>query len=134
MADDIGEALDFVVGLAKIGGALVDGGFEIEVVVAQQRFGMVTRARRAPHQKNRDAGQHDNEARADAVSEAARVWLRSAPLVRRAKRRSSSARIWPARSSMCLMASRPVPRVRSGRRRSVLRLREAMVARNSSIR
>ena len=47
MADDIGEALDFVVGLAKIGGAFVDGGFQIEVVVAQPRFGGV-RARAEP--------------------------------------------------------------------------------------
>ena len=38
VADDIGEALDFVVGLAQIGGALVDGGFEIDVVVAQPRL------------------------------------------------------------------------------------------------
>ena len=27
------------------------------------RFGVVTRARRAPYQKDRDAGQHDNQAR-----------------------------------------------------------------------
>ena len=62
MADDIGEALDFVVGLAQIGGALVDGGFEIEIVVAQLRFGLVARARRAPHQEDRNAGQRDDEA------------------------------------------------------------------------
>ena len=66
MADDIGEALDFVVGLAKIGGALVDGGLQIEIVVAQQRFGVVAGARRAPHQEDRDAGQHDDEARTNA--------------------------------------------------------------------
>src|SRR5258708_3660428 len=62
VADDIGEALDFVVGLAKIGGALVDGRLEIEVIVAQRRFGVVTRTRRAPHQQDRDGGQHDDEA------------------------------------------------------------------------
>ena len=62
VADDIGEALDFVVGLAQIGGALVDRGLQIEVVVAQPRFGVVARARRAPHQEDRDAGQHDHEA------------------------------------------------------------------------
>ncbi len=66
VADDIGEALDFVVGLAKIGRALVDRGLEIEVIVAQHGFGVVPRARRTPHQKDRDAGQHDNKARADA--------------------------------------------------------------------
>src|SRR3984957_8365040 len=62
VADDIGEPLDFVIGLAKIGGARVDGGFEIEVVVAQLGFGVVPRARRAPYQKDRDAGQGDHEA------------------------------------------------------------------------
>jgi hypothetical protein len=66
VADDIGEALDLVVGLAKIGGALVDRGFEIEVVVAQQGFGVVAGARGAPYQKDRDASQHDNETRTDA--------------------------------------------------------------------
>ena len=35
VADDIGEALDFVIGFAKVGGALVDRGLEVEVVVAQ---------------------------------------------------------------------------------------------------
>ena len=62
VADDIGEALDLVVGLAQIGGALVDGGLEIEIVVAQLRFGLVAGARRAPHQEDRDAGERDHEA------------------------------------------------------------------------
>ena len=62
VADDIGEALDFVVGLAQVGGALVDGGLEVEVVVAQLRFGLVAGARRAPHQEDRDGGQRDHEA------------------------------------------------------------------------
>ena len=65
VADDIGEALDFVVGLAQVGGALVDRGLQIEIVVAQLRFGVVARARRAPHQKDRDAGQRDHQAGAD---------------------------------------------------------------------
>ena len=62
VADDIGEALDFVVGLAQIGGALVDGGLEIEIVVAQLGFGLVTRARGAPHQEDRNAGERDHQA------------------------------------------------------------------------
>ena len=41
VADDIGEALDLVIGLAKIGGALVDGRLEIEIAVAQPCFGLV---------------------------------------------------------------------------------------------
>ena len=45
MADDIGEALDFIVGLAQVGRALVDGGFQIEIVVAQHGFGLVARLR-----------------------------------------------------------------------------------------
>ena len=65
MADDIGEALDFVVGFAQIGGAFVDRGLQIEVVVAQSRFGGVARVGRAPHQKDRDRGQRDHEAGAD---------------------------------------------------------------------
>ena len=35
VADDIGEALDFFIGLAQIGGAFVDRGLEIDIVVAQ---------------------------------------------------------------------------------------------------
>ena len=62
VADDIGEALDLVVGFAQVGGALVDGGFEIEIVVAQPGFGLVARARRAPHQQDRNAGKRDHEA------------------------------------------------------------------------
>ena len=64
VADDIGEALDLVVGFAQIGGALVDRTFEIEIIVAQFRFGVVAGARRAPHQKDREAGERDHEARA----------------------------------------------------------------------
>ena len=78
MADDIGEALDFVVGLAQVGGALVDRGFEIEVVVAQLRFGVVARARRAPHQEDRDAGERDHQARAGDGHERGQIWVRSA--------------------------------------------------------
>ena len=63
VADDIGKALDLVIGFAQIGGALVDGGFEIEIVVAQLRFGVVARARGAAHQEDRDAGQRDHQAR-----------------------------------------------------------------------
>ena len=62
VADDVGEALDFVIGLAQIGGALVDRGLEIEIVVAQPCFGLVAGARRAPHQEDRDAGERDHEA------------------------------------------------------------------------
>ena len=62
VADDIGEPLDFVVGFAKIGGALVDGGFEVEIVVAQSCFGLVPSARRAPYQEDREAGQRNHEA------------------------------------------------------------------------
>ena len=54
MTDDIGEALDFVVGFAKIGGTRVDRDLKVEIVVAQLRFGTVARARRTPHQKDRD--------------------------------------------------------------------------------
>ena len=35
VADDIGEALDFFVGLAQVGGALVDGGFQVEIVLSR---------------------------------------------------------------------------------------------------
>ncbi len=62
MADDIGEALDLVIGFAQIRGALVDGGFEIEIVVAQLGLGLVAGARRPPYQEDRDAGQRDHEA------------------------------------------------------------------------
>ena len=62
MADDIGEALDLVIGLAQIGGALVDGGLQVEIVVAQLRFGVVAGARGAPHQEDRDAGERDHQA------------------------------------------------------------------------
>ncbi len=74
VADDIGEALDLVVGFAQVGGAFVDGGFEIEVVVAQLRFGLVARARRAPHQEDRDAGEHDHEAGAGDRHDEASIW------------------------------------------------------------
>ena len=47
VADDIGEALDLLVGLAQVGGALVDGGLEVEVLVAQSRFGLVARRARS---------------------------------------------------------------------------------------
>ena len=66
VADDVGEALDLVIGFAQVGGALVDRGLEVEIIVAQPGFGLVARARRAPHQEDRDAGQRDHEARADA--------------------------------------------------------------------
>src|SRR5205814_1543868 len=62
MADDIGKALDFVVGFAQVGGALVDGAFEIEIGVAQFHFGLVASARRTPHQEDREAGERDDEA------------------------------------------------------------------------
>ena len=62
MADDVGEALDLVIGFAQVGGALVDRGLEVEVVVAQVCFGLVARARRAPHQEDRKAGERDHEA------------------------------------------------------------------------
>ena len=47
VADDIGEALDLVIGFAQVGGAFVDRGLEIEIVVAQLRFGVVAGARRS---------------------------------------------------------------------------------------
>ena len=62
MADDIGEALDLFIGFAQIGGALVDRGLEVEIVVAQLRFGLVAGARGAAHQEDRDAGERDHEA------------------------------------------------------------------------
>ena len=83
VADDIGEALDLVVGFAQVGGAFVDGGFEIEVVVAQLRFGVVAGARRAPHQKDRNrrpARPRDPNRRRSSI--AASGWLRSASAVR----------------------------------------------------
>jgi hypothetical protein len=56
VADDVGEALDFLIGLAQVCGALVDGGFEVGIDVAQFRFGRVTGARRTSHQEDGDAG------------------------------------------------------------------------------
>jgi hypothetical protein len=47
VADDIGEALNFVVGLAQVGGALVECGVEIELVVEYPRLGGISRALRA---------------------------------------------------------------------------------------
>ena len=101
VADDIGEALDLVVGLAQIGGALVDGGFQIEVVVAQLRFGLVARAARsaAPGKSKcrpaRSRGRSRRRSRRRPASGCGRHWS-----VRRTNSRSSSARIWPARSRM----------------------------------
>ena len=87
VADDVGEALDFVVGLAKVGGALVDRGFEIEIVVAQLRFGVVAGARRAPHQKDRDARPARSRGRSPTtVTTEASRWVRSAVAVRSANR------------------------------------------------
>ena len=34
VADNVGEALDFIVGLAKLGRTVVHGGFQIEIIVA----------------------------------------------------------------------------------------------------
>ncbi len=69
------------------------------------------------------------------VIEAASVWLRSALVVRSANRRSSSARIRAARSSICFMVSRPMPS-RTILAASFMRCDRAisMVVRNSSIR
>ena len=64
MADDVGEALDLVIGFAQVRGALVDRGLEVEMTVAQPGVGLVARARRTPDQEDRDAGQRDDEARA----------------------------------------------------------------------
>ena len=61
MADDIGKALNFVVGLAQIGGAFVHRGLQIEVVVEQLRFGIVARAGRTANQKNGNAAEQDDE-------------------------------------------------------------------------
>ncbi len=63
VADDIGKALDLVIGFAKVGGALVDGGLEVEVVVAQSRLGLVAGAGGSAHQEDRQAGQRDHHAR-----------------------------------------------------------------------
>ena len=94
MADDIGEALDLVVGLAKIGGALVDGGFEIEIVVAQSwlrpRRG---RARSAAPGRSTVPASAITMLEPAMVTLEARIWLRSALAVRIASSRSSSARI-----------------------------------------
>lgn len=43
MADDIGEALDFFIGLSEVAGAFLDDGLEIEIVIAQLGFGDVAR-------------------------------------------------------------------------------------------
>ena len=66
MADDVGEALDLVIGFAQVRGALVDRGLEVEMTVAQPGVGLVACVRRTPDQEDRDAGQHDHETRADA--------------------------------------------------------------------
>jgi len=63
VADDIGEALDFVVGLAKVGGARVDRGLQIEIVVAQLRFGVIACACGSAHQKDGNARQKHNQTR-----------------------------------------------------------------------
>ena len=69
-------------------------GFEIEVVVAQQRFGLVARPRRAPHQEDRDAGQQRSRARSQRPSPSRRAAaVRSAVVVRSANSRSSSVRM-----------------------------------------
>ena len=64
VADDVGEALDLLVRLLQVGGALVDGGLEIGVHVAQLPFGVVALALRAPHEQDRDEGQRQHRARA----------------------------------------------------------------------
>ena len=119
VADDIGEALDFVIGLAQVGGALVDRGLQIEIVVAQPRLGLVARARRAPHQEDRDAGQRDHQRRSRRSSRARRAAgcgrrrrcaPRTAALPRRASRRRCLA---IAPHGVC----RSVPRAASRRRR-----------------
>ena len=107
VADDIGEALDFVVGLAQIGGALVDRGLEIEVVVAQLGFGVVARARRAPHQEDRNAGRARSPGRSRRRS-------RSRPVA------GCGRRLWCAARTAALLpcASRRRCRRCAGRHRS----------------
>src|ERR1700722_442898 len=61
VADDIGKALNFVVGLAKIDGAFIYRGFQVEVVVEQLCFGLVACASRTANQKNGKATQQDDE-------------------------------------------------------------------------
>ena len=61
VADDIGEALNLVVGLAQVGGAFVDRGLEIEVVVAQPGFGVIARARRSAAPARSNGGQRDDQ-------------------------------------------------------------------------
>ena len=109
MADDIGKALDLVIGFAQIGGALVDGSLEIEIVVAQPASAS-SRARdeRRTRKIEMPASTTTSPDPIPVTTPPASA-LRSALVVRSTNRRSSSARIWPARSSMCFIASRPMP-------------------------
>jgi hypothetical protein len=61
VADDVGEALDLVIGFAQIRGAFIDGGLEVEVGVAQGGFRVVARPRRTPQQHDRHSGECDDE-------------------------------------------------------------------------
>jgi hypothetical protein len=64
VADDVGEALDFLVRLAQIRGALIDRGLEVDVHVAQLPFGLVAHFLRAPHQQDGHDGQRQYRGRA----------------------------------------------------------------------
>jgi hypothetical protein len=91
VADDIGEALDFVVGLAQIGGALVDGRLEIEIVVAQRGFGVVARGGERRTRKIEMPASTIDEAGTATVTMPPAFWLRSA-LVRASTNSRSSPR------------------------------------------
>ena len=111
VADDIGEALDLVVGFAQVGGALLDRGFEVEIVVAQPGLGLVARARGTPHQEDRNAGQHHHQPGAGVVTTTPAAWLRSA--ARCAPRTGGVLRpTWPARCSRILSAGVAALRLR----------------------
>ena len=108
VADDVGEALDLVVGFAQVGGALLHRGFQVEIVVAQLGLGFVARVGRAPHQDDRNAGQHQHQPRAgrgDRSPPATGCGRR--PCVRSRNSRCSSARISWASSRIRSMVAVP---------------------------
>ena len=95
VADDIGEALDLVIGFAQIRGALVDRGLEVDIVVAQPVLRRLSRAR-DERRTRKIATCRPARSRGPSpatVTAEASCWVRSAVAVRIANSRSSSARI-----------------------------------------
>ena len=99
VADDVGEALDLVIGLAQVGGALVDRGFEVDdccrAVSLRLRRGRATRRRTRKIERPASATTRPEPA---TVTIEASCWVRSAVAVRSSNRRSSSARMSRATS------------------------------------